>query len=492
MGNSSTPTLLWFRNDLRLTDNPALVWAVEQGGAVIPVFIWSPDDEAPWPPGAASRWWLHQSLLALDSALRGRGLRLILRSGRVLPALKELIAETGAAAVAWNRRYEPGMVGREERVRESLRSGGIATESFNASLLCGPGEIQNSSGQPFKVFTPFWKACSRSAAVLTPLKPPKRIAAPAAWPESAALASLELEPRIDWAAGICAAWQPGEAGAQAQLHLFLKKGLAGYAEGRNRPDRRDTSRLSPHLRFGEIGPRQIWHAVRAREKSGGRGLSRGAAVYLSEIGWREFAHHLLFHFPGTTDAALRPEFDDFPWNGGAVMRRHLTAWQRGRTGYPIVDAGMRELWTTGWMHNRVRMIVASFLVKDLLVDWREGARWFWDTLVDADLANNTLGWQWTAGCGADAAPYFRVFNPVLQGEKFDPQGGYVRRWVPELAGVPAKWIHRPWEAPRDVLSAADVRLGATYPRPIVDHALARGRALTAFAQLTRRRVGGAR
>ena len=270
----------------------------------------------------------------------------------------------------------------------------------------------------------------------------------------------------------------------------MKEGLAGYAEGRNRPDRPDTSRLSPHLRFGEIGPRQIWHAVRQREKLCGRELTRSAAAYLSEIGWREFAHHVLFHCPGATDAALRPEFEKFPWRGGAVMRRQLKAWQRGRTGYPIVDAGMRELWTTGWMHNRVRMIVASFLVKDLLVDWREGARWFWDTLVDADLANNTLGWQWTAGCGADAAPYFRVFNPVLQGQKFDPQGRYVRRWVPELEKIPAKWIHRPWEAPREMLLAADVRLGATYPKPIVDHALARSRALKAFAEIRRLRARG--
>lgn len=492
MRSSRKPTLLWFRNDLRLTDNPALVWAAEQGGAVIPVFIWSPEDEAPWSPGAASRWWLHQSLLALDSALRGRGLRLILRSGRELPALKELIAKTGAVAVAWNRRYEPGMVVREERLREGLRSSGVAFQSFNASLLHEAGDLLNNSGRPFKVFTPFWKACRTSATVLAPLKPPKRIAVPAAWPESLTLASLDLEPRLDWAAGIGAAWRPGEVGAQAQLQLFLKESLPGYAEGRNRPDRPGTSRLSPHLRFGEIGPRQIWHAVRARNESGGRDLSRSAAVYLSEIGWREFAHHLLFHFPRTTGAALRPEFDEFPWSTGAVMRRHLKAWQRGRTGYPIVDAGMRELWATGWMHNRVRMIAASFLVKDLLVDWREGARWFWDTLVDADLANNTLGWQWTAGCGADAAPYFRVFNPVLQGEKFDREGKYVGRWVPELTRIPARWIHRPWEAPRDVLSAAEVRLGATYPRPIVDHAVARRRALKAFAELKRSRVGGKR
>ena len=492
MGNSTKATLVWFRNDLRLTDNPALAWAVEQGGAVIPVFIWSPEEEAPWSPGAASRWWLHHSLVALDAALREQGLRLILRSGRVLPALRGLIAATGAAAVAWNRRYEPAMVDGDERVRESLRSSGIAAESFNASLLCEPGDVQTRAGRPFTVFTPFWKACRAGMAVRAPLKPPKRIAAPGAWPASASLASLGLEPRSDRAAGIRAAWRPGEAGARTQLRRFLKESLAGYAEGRNRPDRPDTSRLSPHLRFGEIGPRQIWHAVRERAKVRGREPARSAAVYLSEIGWREFAHHLLFHFPGIPDAALRPEFAEFPWSRGAVMRRQLKAWQQGRTGYPIVDAGMRELWATGWMHNRARMSVASFLVKDLLVDWRHGARWFWDTLVDADLANNTLGWQWTAGCGADAAPYFRVFNPVLQGQTFDPRGRYVRRWVPELEKLPGTWIHRPWEAPRGVLSAAGVTLGATYPRPIVDHARARGRALKAFAQIKRRRGGGER
>jgi len=492
MNDSRPPTLLWFRHDLRLTDNPALAWAAGRGGAVIPVFIWSPEEEAPWAPGAASRWWLHQSLRALDSALRGRGLRLILRSGNALPVLRELAVETGAAAVAWTRCYEPGLVAQEEKVRDGLRSDGIAAESFNGGLLFEPGDILNSSGRPFKVFTPFWKACRAGAERLAPLQASQRVSTPAAWPESAALESLRLEPKVDWAAGMRAAWRPGEAGAQAQLRRFLKESLAGYAEARNRPDRPGTSRLSPHLRFGEIGPRQIWHAVRALEESGSEELKRGAAAYLSEIGWREFAHHLLFHFPGTTDGALRPEFDEFPWRGGVVARRQSKAWQRGKTGFPIVDAGMRELWTTGWMHNRVRMIAASFLVKDLLVDWREGARWFWHTLVDADPANNTLGWQWTAGCGADAAPYFRVFNPVRQGEKFDPQGGYVRRWVPELEMLPAKWIHRPWEAPREALSAAGVKLGATYPRPIVDHAQVRERALHAFAEIKRRPGGGGR
>jgi deoxyribodipyrimidine photo-lyase len=320
------------------------------------------------------------------------------------------------------------------------------------------------------VFTPFWRACRALPPPDTPRPAPGKISKPRTWPASIPLDDLELLPTIGWDAGLAAAWSPGEAGARQRLREFVAHGLTYYHEERNRPDHAGSSRLSPHLHFGEISPRQIRHAV-ARKRS------TGAETFLTEIGWREFAQHVLYHFPHTADAPLRVPFRRFPWNSD---RRALRAWQRGRTGYPIVDAGMRELWTTGWMHNRVRMIAGSFLTKDLLISWREGARWFWDTLVDADLASNTLGWQWVSGCGADAAPYFRIFNPVTQGEKFDPQGVYVRRWVPELARLPDRWIHRPWSAPVDVLGAAGVRLGRDYPRPMVDHDQARRAALAAL------------
>ena len=387
--------------------------------------------------------------------------------------------ETGADAVFWNRRYEPACIARDRKVEEALRAAGLHAESFNAALLYEPWTIQNKAGRPFQVFTPFWRTCLASAEPAEPLPAPRKLAAPPRQSASLPLAALELEPKPDWAAGLRAAWHPGSAGAQAELRRFLRAGLLTYAEGRNRPDLVGTSRLSPHLHFGEISPRQVWQAVKRQAES----QSIPAAVwrkwqFLTELGWREFAHHLLFHFPHTPEQPLRPAFARFPWRKNAAW---LRAWQRGQTGYPLVDAGMRELWATGWMHNRVRMVVASFLVKNLLVPWQEGARWFWDTLVDADLANNTLGWQWTAGCGADAAPFFRIFNPVSQGEKFDPQGNYVRRWVPELARLPDAWIHQPWQAPPAALTAAGVELGRTYPRPIVSHLVSREVALEAYA-----------
>ena len=475
------PTIVWFRHDLRLADNPALASAVKRGGPVVPVFIWSLRDEGAWPPGAASRWWLHQSLAALNEYLREVGSRLVVRRGPTLETLRALVKETGAEAVFWNRRYEPAVIARDAKVREALGSDGRAAESFNAALLHEPWTIQNQSKKAFQVFTPFWRHCLAKADPDKPLPAPQKIPAPAKWPGGLALDELELEPKIKWAGGLRAAWQPGEAGAAANLKRFLVKAFDGYNEGRNRPDITGTSRLSPHLHFGEISPRQVWHGL--AEMSARRKLPvakwRGSQ-FLAEIGWREFAHHLLFHFPQTPTEPLRADFKKFPWRKDAAW---LKAWQRGRTGFPIVDAGMRELWTTGWMHNRVRMIVASFLVKDLLISWEEGVRWFWDTLVDADLANNTLGWQWTAGCGADAAPYFRVFNPISQGEKFDPRGEYVRKWCPELVKLPDKWLHRPWEAPAEVLNSAGVVPGRDYPEPVVSHAIARDVALEAFAKM---------
>jgi deoxyribodipyrimidine photo-lyase len=494
-------SIVWFRTDLRLADNPALAAAFKSGGVVVPVFIWSPEEEGDWPPGGASNWWLHQSLAALGQSLRKVGSRLIIRRGPALETLRAVAREARTDAVYWNRRYEPAVVARNAKVKEALHQDGLKVESFNAALLYEPWTIQNQSGKPFQVFTPFWKHCLTKPDPAEPLSAPKRIPSPKKWPKSLMLGELELEPKINWTEGLRAVWWPGEAGAIANLNRFLTVAFKNYSKHRNRPDIVGTSRLSPHLHFGEISPRQIWHGSKRAVQSGagtppdqaaqrlnrkqGRGDARPTldwrtSQFLAELGWREFACHLLHHFPHTPDGPLRADFKRFRRRKNAAW---LEAWQKGRTGYPIVDAGMRELWATGWMHNRVRMIVASFLVKDLLISWQEGARWFWDTLVDADLPNNTLGWQWTAGCGADAAPYFRVFNPTSQGEKFDPQGDYVRRWCPELAKLPAKWIHQPHRAPAEVLQAAEVKLGRPYPQPIVSHAIARAVALEAFAKI---------
>ena len=485
-------SLLWFRQDLRLADNPALLAAVDRGEPVIPVFIWSPEEDGHWPPGAATRWWLHQSLAQLDASLRERGSRLIIRRGPALEAIRELMDQSGATAVYWNRQYEPATIRRDRRVKSVLHQDGLIAESSNGGLLFEPWIVQNQKGQPFQIYSAYWKACSAQPEPAPPRDAPAHIAPPRHWPSTLKLTDLGLEPTIDWAEGLSASWSPGEAGAIEQLNRFLEEELAGYSPGRDYPERGGTSRLSPHLHFGEISVRRIWFAVRGHRPGGEtRQSAESIRVYSSELGWREFAHHLLFHFPRTPEQPLRTEFVDFPWKPD---RKALRAWQRGRTGYPIVDAGMRQLWQTGWMHNRVRMVVASFLVKDLLIPWQEGAAWFWETLVDADLANNTLGWQWTAGCGADAAPYFRIFNPVNQGEKFDPNGDYVRQWVPELKQLSNPWIHKPWEAPPRVLADAQIELGRTYPRPIVNHKEARARALETFHQsdLTRRVRSGPR
>jgi len=471
----NAPALVWLRLDLRLAGNEALEYALAGHPSVIPVFVWAPEEEAPWVPGGASRWWLHQSLNALQSSLAARGSRLIVRHGPSAQALRKLAAETGASAVYWNRRYEPAVIARDEKVKHSLADAGIAAESFPGNLIFEPWTIRTSQGEPFRIFTAFWRACQRMPAPPPPSPAPRHIPPPASWPASLAMADLGLEPKIDWAAGLRETWQPGEAGAADRFQSFRAGAAAVYATGRELPASPGTSRLSPHLHFGEISARQMWHELRAEGSA--------ADVFLRQIAWREFAHHLLFHFPETPNQALRHEFRRFPWRLDA---RLLEAWTHGRTGYPLVDAGMRELWHTGWMHNRVRMVVASFLVKHLMIAWQEGAAWFWDTLVDADLANNTLGWQWSAGCGADAAPYFRIFNPTLQGETFDPNGAYVRRWVPELANLPAQWIHQPWKAPRPLLAAARVEPGKTYPLPVVEHQAARIRALAGFARLRHR------
>lgn len=475
---NSNVAIVWFRDDLRVADNPALHAAIRHG-RVVPVFIWSPGEEGDWPAGGASRWWLHQSLQSLEQQLRKLGSRLIIREGSSRANLRELVESTGASAVFWNRRYEPAAVHRDLEVKESLSAEGILAESFNGSLLFEPGTIANKSGRAFQVFTPFWKAClSVDPGPFLPT--PRKIPGPRTWPESLDLVALGLEPRIDWASGMQSAWKPGCDGAIKRMQAFLRKGLACYHINRSRMDVEGGSKLSPHLRFGEISPRQIWHAILKRRSS----CQEAADVFLSEIGWREFAYHLLHHFPETTVNPMRSEFSRFPWNTDPVALRR---WQRGTTGYPIVDAAMRQLWTTGWMPNRARMIVASFLTKDLMIPWQEGSKWFWDTLVDADLANNTLGWQWTAGCGADAAPFFRIFNPVAQAEKFDPAGNYIRRWVPEIAALPAPWIFKPWEASIEFQQSSGVRLGATYPAPMIDHAAARNTALASYTKVRRMR-----
>ena len=478
---SDSPSIIWFRRDLRLADNPMLQAAVQRGAPILPLFIWAPEEEGHWEPGAASRWWLHQSLQALEAKLHGVGSKLLIRRGPSLGATRALVQETGAGAVFWNRRYEPASIARDLEIKKSLRADGLEVESFNGGLLHEPWTIQNKSAKPYQVFTPFWKCCLAQPDPAQPLALPREIAAPQHWPDSLPLSELKLEPTVNWAEGFRARWQPGSAGAHAQLRRFLRDRAPGYSVDRNRPDLAGTSRLSPHLHFGEISPREIWHALRRNAQlKKSPGLEWRHTPFLTELGWREFAHHLLFHFPHTPTDPLRAEFKRFPWRENAAG---LTAWQKGRTGYPIVDAGMRELWATGWMHNRVRMIVASFLVKDLLLPWQEGARWFWETLVDADLAQNTLGWQWTTGCGADAAPFFRIFNPTSQGQKFDPQGDYVRQWCPELARLPAKWIHAPHEAPAEILAAAGMEPGRTYPEPIISHTIAREVALEAFLRL---------
>ncbi|MEN8820838.1 MAG: deoxyribodipyrimidine photo-lyase [Abyssibacter sp.] len=474
-----TTRIVWLRRDFRLDDNPALLRAAESAERLVVLYIHAPEEDAPWPAGAASCWWLHHSLLALSQQLEAEGNRLVIRSGPSLNALRECIETTGAASVYWNRLYTPMARDRDRRIKTALRDQGIEARSFNAALLAEPWAVETRSGGPYRVFTPFWKSIRDGLRAAAPCPRPMLPPCPAM--ESEPLDALGLLPDRDWADGFAAHWTPGSGGAQQRLSDFLDTALQDYDSGRNRPDLDATSGLSPHLHFGEIGPRQIVAAVDAASSDDGRTRSaQQADKFLSEIAWREFAHHVLFHFPETLEQSMNPRFRHFEWAG---RDSDLQAWQHGQTGIPIVDAGMRQLWHTGWMHNRVRMIVGSLLTKNLRQHWRKGAQWFWDTLVDADLANNTLGWQWIAGCGADAAPYFRIFNPVSQGEKFDPHGAYVRRWVPEIEGLPDAHLHAPWTAPAPVLRQAKLRLGRDYPAPIVDLKASRQDALDAYAKV---------
>ncbi|MFO1406895.1 MAG: deoxyribodipyrimidine photo-lyase [Steroidobacteraceae bacterium] len=449
----SSTAILWLRRDLRVADNPALAAARASAERVVPVYVHAPEEDGDWAPGAASRWWLHHSLARLGERLQRLGTPLLLRRGPTLEALLGLAREAGATRVHWNRRWEPAVAARDRAVAEGLEAGGLSVETSNASLFVEPPEPRTGGGGPYRVFTPYWRAClPRLDGLPAPVPAPARLAGVPGL-SGLPLDELGLLPSIRWDAGLASAWTPGEAGAHARLESFCERALGDYADGRDRPDLDGVSRLSPHLHFGEIGPRQCLAAVRGQ--AGARpAVQRGADAFLRELGWREFAHHVLHHHPHTTTAPLDPRFRDFGW---APDERRLEAWRRGRTGYPLVDAGMRELWTTGWMHNRVRMVVASFLTKNLRQHWLEGARWFWDTLVDADLANNTLGWQWVAGCGADAAPYFRIFNPELQAGRHDPDGAYLRRWLTGTKPVP----------------------------PVVDFRASRAAALDAYARLKR-------
>jgi len=478
--SSSRPVILWFRRDLRLDENPALQAAVATGRPILPVYIL--DDAGDGRAhGAASLWWLDRSLRALDQALQARGGRLILRRGNSEAELYRLIEETGADQLFLNRRFEPDAFQQDADIAHGLKSNDVECHGFNASLLMRPGTVLSGAGKPYRVFTPFLKTLLQTLPERAPVPAPATVKVPPQ-PLSDDIEAWGLHPtKPDWSKGFDGT--PGEAGAQGALARFIKTAINDYAICRDVPGRLGTSRLSAHLHLGEISPRTVLRAVRLAAASG-QVEAHQVDKFIAEIGWREFSAHLLHHYPSLPQRAFRPEFDTMAWHSDPDG---LEAWKTGMTGYPVVDAGMRELWATGWMHNRVRMVVASFLVKHLQIDWREGEAWFWDTLVDADLAANVQNWQWVAGSGADAAPYFRIFNPVTQGEKFDPQGHYVRRWVPEIRALPQKWLHAPWTAPQSVLSEAGIMLGRTYPRPIVDHAFARARALEALKTITQRR-----
>ncbi|MGI4945228.1 MAG: cryptochrome/photolyase family protein, partial [Janthinobacterium lividum] len=473
------PVIVWFRQDLRLADNPALRHALNGGHAVLPVFVLDRETPAAWATGGAGCWWLHHSLAALARGLQARGAALLLRRGRweeVLPALAE---EVGATEIHAGRLHEPWAAAADARLDTILAGAGRKLHLHRASTLVDPETIRTKTGGTYGVYGPFRKAFAARGEPEPPQPAPDRIPIPAL-PRSDALDSWGLLPsRPDWASGFREQWQVGEDAAQAKLRHFLSHTLDDYERTRNAPAEEGTSQLSPHLHWGEISPAQAWDAARQAAPAGGPGLER----FRDELVWHDFSAYLLRHYPDTPDAPLKPEFGRMPWR---TAPEELRAWQCGRTGIPIVDAGMRQLWRIGWMHNRIRMVTASFLIKHLLVSWQDGERWFWDTLVDGDLATNSVSWQWVAGTGADPQPFFRVFNPVLQGQKFDAAGDYVRRWVPELAALPARFIHTPWLAPGNVLREAGVTIGKTYPAPIVDLAEGRRRALEALRRIGRK------
>lgn len=465
-----TRAIVWLRNDLRLSDNPALTAALKAGGPVTALYIHETDKQLR-PIGGAARWWLHQSLTNVAGTLAEIGVPLRVEAGKAEAVLRDVISKTEAEAVHWNRRYGPSERQLDAGIKQALRADGVAVTSHPGNVLAEPWTIETGQNKPYSVFTPFWKTLRE-----------RDIARPLAAPQGDPIAKPEVDAgyrQPAWAGKFGPHWSMGEAAAQARLAEFLEDCVADYAEGRDFPARDVTSRLSPHLRFGEISPRQIWHAARAfahvHEEQ-----SAQVEKFLSELAWRDFSYHQLYHRDDIARVPMQAKYADLPWRDAPDQ---LAAWQQGQTGLPIVDAGLRELWATGYMHNRVRMLVASLLTKNLLIDWRLGEDWFWDCLVDADEASNPASWQWVAGCGLDAAPYFRIFNPVVQGERFDPHGLYVRQWVPELGKLDDKWIHKPSEAPRDVLKAAGIVIGKTYPAPIVDLKSSRQRALDAVKPL---------
>lgn len=463
-------SLLWLRDDLRVADNPALLAACQRG-EVLPLYILEDDSAGIRPLGGAARWWLHHSLHELAETFQQLGARLVLRRGKASEIIPELVDQHNLDAVFWNRRYGGPERAIDAELKSSLHEAGLTVESFQANLLFEPWQPKTGSGGHYKVFTPFWRACLEQPEPRQPLAAPEQITGVGNLSGDSLQDWGLLPARPDWSGGLAEQWTPGEAGAEQRLEEFLERQAEGYALQRDNPGVEATSRLSPHLRFGELSPFQIWHSLQQTA-----GIAHeDSRVFISEIGWREFCWHLLYHHPNLATQNYRPEFDGFAWQPSSEPE--LQAWQQGHTGYPVVDAGMRQLWQTGWMHNRVRMIVASFLVKNLLIDWRVGEQWFWDTLVDADAANNPANWQWVAGSGADASPYFRIFNPVTQSKKFDAEGVYLRQFIPELADFDSKLIHEPWKAQAALDEKND------YPAPIVELAASRQRALAAYDAL---------
>jgi len=472
---------LWLRNDLRLHDQPALAAACATGAPVIPLYILDDDTPERWTFGSASRWWLHGSLASLDVSLRKRGSRLVLARGPALNVLADMARETGAGALYWSRGYEPWAIKMERALHRALESSGVRCRRFSGHLLFEPEDIRNQNGEPFRLFTPYYKACRAAEQTHYPASAPAQLPAVPDEVESDRLDSWGLLPaKADWAGCIAAIWTPGEEGARTRLKAFAAETLDSYEPKGDLPAMEGTSRLSPHLHFGEISPREVWSAIiKAADASRGKS-DASAESFLRKLVWREFSHHLLFHLPHMATSPIRHEFSKFAWREGDEA---LQAWKEGRTGYPVIDAGMRELTATGWMHDKVRVIVASFLVKHLLISWQQGAAWFWDRLVDADLASNSANWQRIAGCGAEAEAYRRILNPVIHGRKFDVEGNYVKAWVPELAKLPKSRIHEPWKAGKNTLAKAGITLGETYPERIVELSEGRMRALEAFEMI---------